>query len=384
MNYRKDLLENILPFWLKHALDRENGGIFTCLDREGRVYGTEKSVWFQGRSLWTFCKTYNLIEKDPALLDAAKGIYEFLPKCVDTDGRMFFTVTADGRGLQKKSDFYSDAYVAIGCAEYAKATGDAEAVANAERCFSAAYDCFKDMTQSTLDPHARSLKEQAPQMLMLSTAQTMQTLPTPRAEEYRRIAAECANELAHGGYLTEHGFMESVSTDGGFVDTPTGRTVIPGHSMEAAWFLMSQALLTEDDFLMQFAKKIIDRTFPLGWDKTHGGLLSFVDALGKPPVQLEWDMKLWWPQTEAMIALRLAHRIFGDEQYAERYREVETYCEKHFLDREHGEWYGYLHYDNTVSTDLKGNFFKGPFHIPRFYMLMATMDETGGIEKYLQ
>lgn len=384
MNYRKDLLENILPFWLEHALDRENGGIFTCLDREGKVYGTEKSVWFQGRSLWTFCKTYNLIEKDPALLDAAKGIYEFLPKCVDTDGRMFFTVTADGRGLQKNRDFYSEAYVAIGCAEYAKATGDAEAIANAEHRFSVAYNGFTDMTHSKLDPRVRSLKEQAPQMLMLSTAQIMQTLPTPRAEEYRRIAAECANELSHGGYLTEHGFMESVSTDGCFVDTPTGRTVIPGHSMEAAWFLMSQALLTEDDSLMQFAKRIIDRTFPLGWDKKHGGLLSFVDALGKPPMQLEWDMKFWWPQTEAMIALRMAERVFGEPRYGQLYREVEAYCEKYFIDAEYGEWYGYLHYDNTVSTDLKGNFFKGPFHIPRFYMLMATMDETGGIEKYLQ
>ena len=102
MNYRKQLTEEILPFWLEHALDLENGGIFTCLDREGQIYGSEKSVWFQGRALWTFSKAYNVIEKNPRYIEAAKCIYDFLPKCVDRDGRMFFTVTADGREIQKR------------------------------------------------------------------------------------------------------------------------------------------------------------------------------------------------------------------------------------------------------------------------------------------
>mgnify|MGYP002512130235 CR=1 FL=1 len=131
-------------------------------------------------------------------------------------------------------------------------------------------------------------------------------------------------------------------------------------------------------------KKIIDITLPLGWDEKYGGILMFVDINGRPPLQLEWDMKKWWPQCEAMIALRLAYQLFGNEKYREKYEQLKTYCDKYFVDPKYGEWYGYLHYDNTVSISLKGNIFKGPFHIPRLYMIMAVMDEDGAIDRYAQ
>ena len=110
MNYREQLIDNILPFWLNNAIDYENGGIFTCLDREGVIYGREKSVWFQGRALWTFSKAYNTIKADKEYLKAAKCIYDFLPKCTDTDGRMFFTVTADGREINPKKPWKLGVY----------------------------------------------------------------------------------------------------------------------------------------------------------------------------------------------------------------------------------------------------------------------------------
>ena len=87
-------------------------------------------------------------------------------------------------------------------------------------------------------------------------------------------------------------------------------------------------------------------------------------------------MKLWWPQCEAMIALRMAAELTGEKKYLAEYESLLDYTEKNFVDREYGEWYGYLHYDNTPSTTLKGNIFKGPFHVPRFYMIMAMMDEN--------
>ena len=178
--------------------------------------------------------------------------------------------------------------------------------------------------------------------------------------------------------------MESVSKDGKFVDTPNGRIVNPGHSMEAAWFIMSEGMLTDNKEAIEFGKRIIDLTSPIGFDKKHGGIIAFTDIDGKPPVQLEWDMKLWWPQCETMIAARLAYIVYGDEKYNKMYEELKEYCKKYFCDDEYGEWYGYLHYDNTVSTTLKGNIFKGPFHSPRLYMIMAVMDETGNMTEYLK
>ena len=93
-------------------------------------------------------------------------------------------------------------------------------------------------------------------------------------------------------------------------------------------------------------------------------------------------MKLWWPQCEAMIALRLASSVFCDSGYKKKYEELLAYTERYFVDGEFGEWYGYLHYDNTPSTTLKGNIFKGPFHVPRFLMIMSILDEGKSITDF--
>jgi N-acylglucosamine 2-epimerase len=176
--------------------------------------------------------------------------------------------------------------------------------------------------------------------------------------------------------------LESVSADGKFVDSPNGRIINPGHSLEAAWFILLEGVLADNEKAIEVGKKIIDITLPLGWDKKHGGIIAFCDVSGNPPVQLEWDMKLWWPQCETMIAARLAYLLFKEEKYLQMYEAIKAYCEKYFVDHKHGEWYGYLHYDNTISTTLKCNIFKGPFHVPRYYMIMAAMDECGSIESY--
>lgn len=386
IDYRKELTEDILPFWLKEAIDGEYGGIMTCLDREGHLYGDEKSVWFQGRALWSFSKAYNVIEKDPRYLAAAKTIYEFLPKCEDTDGRMYFTVTRDGRGIQKRRYYFSETFAAIGCAEYYAASGDEEALIAARKYFDIAYDCFigKIHNEPKLNPETVTRKALSPVMIMLSTAQTMRAIDTEKKERYAKIAASCLDEILHGGFLTEKALLESVNSDGSFSDTPAGRVVNPGHSMEAAWFVMLEGILTDNREAIEAGKKIIDITLPLGWDEKNGGIIAFTDVLGKPAMQLEWDMKLWWPQCETIIAAELAHRLFGEEKYKKLREDTEAYCERFMLDRERGEWYGYLHYDNSVANSLKGNIFKGPFHIPRLYILMASMRACGDIRFYAE
>lgn len=335
--------------------------------------------------MWTFSKAYNVIDKNPKYLEAAETIYNFLPKCTDIDGRMFFTVTQDGREIQKRRYYFSETFAAIGCAEYYKATGDDKVLADAEKYFDVAYECFKGIRKTTpkFNAENQNLKALSPVMIMLSTAQTMRSMKCSNTDRYAQIAKECLDEIINGGFLTDKALMESVSSDGKFVDSPTGRVVNPGHSMEAAWFIMLEGIATKNQEAIEVGKKIIDITLPLGWDKKNGGIIAFTDVAGKPPVQLEWDMKLWWPQCETMIALRLAYILFKEEKYKEKYEELKDYCKKYFIDNTFGEWYGYLHYDNSVSTTLKGNIFKGPFHIPRLYMIMAILDETGDILDYM-
>ncbi len=382
MNFRKELKENILPFWLP-MVDEENGGIFTQVDREGKIYGREKSVWFQGRALWVFSKAYNVIENRSEYLTAAEKIYSFLEKCTDTDGRMYFTVTEDGRGLQKRRYYFSETFAAIGAMELYKATGREEVLKTAERYFDVAYECFVGIRKNPpkINPENLRMKALSPIMIMLSTASVMRS-GAKNAEKYDKIARECAEEIISGGFLTEYGLLESVSIEGEFKNIPQGRVINPGHSLECAWFLMQEGLISKNKGLLDGAREIIDKTLKIGVDKDHGGIIAFTDCLGYPPTALEWDMKLWWPQCEAMIALRLAAELFDSEEYLKEYENLLEYTEKYFVDKDHGEWYGYLHYDNTPSTTLKGNIFKGPFHIPRFYMIMALMDDKSFVEKF--
>ena len=382
MNFRKELIDVILPFWLP-MVDSVNGGIYTQVDREGKIYGTDKSVWFQGRALWVFSKAYNSIEKRPEYLEAAEKIYSFLEKCTDTDGRMYFTVTEDGRGLQKRRYYFSETFAAIGAMELYKATGREEVLAAAERYFDVAYECYTGVRKNPpkVNPDNCKMKALSPIMIMLSTASVMRS-GAKNPEKYDKIARASAEEILHGGFLTEYGLLESVGVDGQFKNTPAGRVINPGHSLECAWFLMQEGAITGNDSLTKGAEEIIEKTLKIGIDRTHGGIIAFTDCMGYPPTALEWDMKLWWPQCEAMIAFRLAEILTKDEKYAKLYNELLSYTEKYFVDKEYGEWYGYLHYDNTPSTTLKGNIFKGPFHIPRFYMIMALMDEGSFFEKY--
>lgn len=382
--FREILQEDILKFWLDKSFDWKHGGVYTNLDQEGNIYGTDKSVWFQGRTLWVFAKAYNLIEKRPEYLEAAKMIYEFLTtKCVDEDGRMFFLVTEDGRPLQRRRYYFSETFASIGCAELYKATGDRKYLEDAERYFKVAYECFKGVRKNPpkFNTENHQMKALSPVMIMLSTAQELRSIDEV-VEKYDAIAKECLDEILHGGFLTEKALLENVAADGSFVDSPTGRTVNPGHSLEAAWFVMTEGLLTDNQEALDAAKKMIDITLPLGLK--DNSIIAFTDVLGKPPVALEWDMRLWWPQCEAMIALRMAGEIYQDEKYTKIYEELLKYVNVHFRDYENGEWYGYLHCDGTVSTTLKGNTYKGCFHIPRFYMIMEAMEEKNGILRYMK
>ncbi len=384
MDFKKYLTDDVLKFWLSDAIDKECGGIMTQLDREGNVYGTEKSCWFQGRALWTFAKAYNFIEKKPEYLEACHKIYSFFPKCGNENFRMAFTVTKEGAPIQKRRYYFSETFAAIGHIEYYKATGLEEALEKAEKYFDVAYSIFKDpsLTTPKFETPGKAL---SPVMIMLATAQVMRSA-SKNPEKYNAIAKEMVNEVFEGGYLSEEAgaLLESVSLDGKFCNTPSGRVVNPGHSLEAAWFLMSEGVYQNDENIINKAKYIIDITMPKAELPDYEGIIAFRDALGKPAGALEWDMKLWWPQCEALIANLMAYKVLGDEKYKKDYDRLLSYAFKAFADTEYGEWYGYLHYDNTPANYLKGNIFKGPFHLPRMLMMLYSMEKGDSVLEFMK
>ena len=368
---RDFLLNNVLPFWIKHAIDHESGGLFNFIDREGRVYGSDKNVWFAGRTMYTYSLAYNELDKNPAYLDVAENMYNFLPKCeLDESGRLPFIASREGRAIVADSTYYSETFAAIGCAEYYIATGKVDVWNKAEQYFDIAYRLYREDLARVPSPDVSKTETKAlgPSMIMLATAQVLRKI---NHDKYDRIAVECADEiLTH--FFEDKGLLENVTLDGCFLDTPVGREINPGHSLEAAWFLMSEGVYRDNGLYKNKAKEIIDISMKHGY--REGGIIAFCDCDGNPPDHLEWDMKIWWPQCEAMIANRLCYNVFGEEKYLQSFEALRDWCFDRYPDPEFGEWYGYMHYDGTRASTLKGNYSKGPFHLPRMLYLVDKLE----------
>ncbi|MEK0452022.1 MAG: hypothetical protein RL088_4290 [Verrucomicrobiota bacterium] len=369
--YRDALLDDVIPFWLWHGLDREHGGMLTALDRDGSLLDTDKSVWFQGRAGWMFGSLYNTVEQRAEWLEASRSCVEFLrAHCFSPEGKMWFTVTRDGRPLRMRRYVFSESFAAIAFAAYAKATGDLRAADEAAKAL--AIYLHYSFTPGAMLPKfepTRPMKGIGAHMIGMVTAQEIRAnlgdieVSGKTCTEW--ITASIA-EIERDFLKPEHeALMEVVAPDGAVIDHIDGRTLNPGHAIECAWFIMHEGRHRKDERLIALGAKILDWMWARGWDREYGGLLYFADVLGKPVQEYWHDMKFWWPHCEAIIATLLAWKLTGEDRYAAMHAQVHDWSFAHFPDREHGEWFGYLHRDGSVSQRAKGNMFKGPFHLPR-------------------
>jgi N-acylglucosamine 2-epimerase len=131
------------------------------------------------------------------------------------------------------------------------------------------------------------------------------------------------------------------------------------------WFIMDLAQRRGERVWIDKAVDVMLRTIAHGWDEEYDGIFYFLDRLGKPPQQLEWDQKLWWVHVETLVALALAFELTGRRDCWEWYERVHAYTWARFPDPQHGEWYGYLNRRGEVLLPLKGGKWKGCFHVPR-------------------
>ena len=371
--YRDDLVNDIMPFWLKNGLDRVNGGVYTCVNRDGSLIDSTKSVWFQGRFAFVCSFAYNTIEKNPEWLAAAKSTIDFIEThCFDTDGRMYFEVMADGTPLRKRRYVFSESFAAIAMAEYAKASGD---MSYAKK----ALNLFKDIRKFVATPgymepkYLPSLQAKGHSlvMILINTASRIRNvINDPVLDQQIDESIASLKDFMKPEFKA---LLEMVGPNGEFIDTINGRLINPGHCIETAWFLLEEAKHRGwDKELTSQALQILDWSWEWGWDKQYGGIINFRDCKNLPPQDYSQDMKFWWPQTEAIIATLYAYEATGDDKYLIWHKQISEWTYAHFPDTEYGEWYGYLHRDGTVAQPAKGNIFKGPFHIPR--MMIKSYD----------
>lgn len=368
-----DLEQDIMPFWMKYGLDRVNGGVFTSLDRTGQLMDSTKSVWFQGRFGYICSAAYNKVRNDNGWLEASASTIKFIEEhCIDSDGHMFFAVTADGRPLQKRRYVFSECFAAIAFAEYAKASGETEYAVKA-------LDMFRNIlrmldTPGFLQPkYMFESRGHSITMILINVAAVLgQVCDDPLLRTTTDKSVEALKRyFMHPEFRT---ILEMVGPEGEFIDTCAGRTINPGHCMETGWFILDLARsLNGDRELTEMGTQIIDWAWDWGWDNEFGGLINFRDCKGYPHQDYSQDMKFWWPQCETILASLYAFNATGDEKYLAMHKKAFDWAFEKMPDREYGEWYGYLHRDGTVAQNAKGNMFKGPFHIPR--MMMTAIGE---------
>ncbi|WP_444297636.1 AGE family epimerase/isomerase [Leyella stercorea] len=374
-SYKKDLTENIMPFWMKYGLDRENGGVYTCVNRDGSLMDTTKSVWFQGRFAFICSFAYNNVEKNQEWLDAAKSTLEFIEKhCFDEQGHMYFSVTAEGKPLRKRRYVFSETFAAIAMSEYALATGD-------QHWAKRAIQVFEDTQRFLATPGFLPAKFEADVklqghsivMILINVGSCIRKVVNdPKlTQQIDESIEKLKKYFIHPEFKC---LLETVGENGEFIDTNMTRTINPGHCIETSWFIMEEAKLRGwDKPMFDMALQVFDWSWDWGWDKQYGGIINFRDCKNLPPQDYSQDMKFWWPQCETIIASLYAYLGTGDEKYLYRHERISEWTYAHFPDAEYGEWYGYLHRDGTVAQPAKGNLYKGPFHIPRMmikgYML---------------
>ena len=376
--YKSELLDKVIPFWLEKSQDKEFGGFFTCLERDGSVFDTDKFIWLQGREVWMFATLYNKVEKKQEWLDAAIQGAEFLKK-YGHDGNLnwYFALDREGHPLVEPYNIFSYTFAVIAFGQLAIATGNEEYANIAKRTFEIVLSKVDNPKGkwSKASPGARALKSFALPMILCNVA--LEIEPLLEKDFLEEKIKECVHEVMDVFYHPELGLIvEHLGVNNELVDCMDGRLLNPGHAIEAMWFIMDLGKRLGDQALIEKAVDIALKEVEYGWDKQYNGIFYFMDRLGHPLQQLEWDQKLWWVHIETLITMIKGYQLTGNQKCLEWFEKVHNYTWTHFADNEHPEWFGYLNRQGEVLLTLKGGKWKGCFHVPRgLFQCWTILDE---------
>ena len=365
--YKSELLDKVLPFWLNNSQDKEFGGYFTCLERDGSVFDTDKFIWLQGREVWMFATLYNKVEKRQEWLDCAIQGAEFLKK-YGHDGNLnwYFSLDREGNPLVEPYNIFSYTFAVIAFGQLSIATGSKEYAEIAKKTFDIVLSKVTNPKGKWNKSVAgtRNMKSFALPMILCNVALEIESLLEP--DFLKSTIDTCIHEVMEVFYRPELGLIvEHIGTDGELKDNFDGRLLNPGHAIEAMWFIMDLGARLGRKDLIEKAVEIALNEVEYGWDKEYDGIFYFMDRLGHPTQQLEWDQKLWWVHIETLITMIKGYQLTGNEKCLEWFERVHNYVWAHFVDEEYPEWYGYLNRQGEVLLPLKGGKWKGCFHVPR-------------------
>ncbi|WP_432797453.1 AGE family epimerase/isomerase [Poriferisphaera sp. WC338] len=380
------LTNNILPFWHARTLDHKHGGYLHRFDREGNVTGTDKLVWCQARQAFLFASLHRQLKLDSKWLDFAEHGRKFLlEKCVNHEGRFYYLVDQAGNPIQKKISILTEVFIFMALAEIQLATGkvrDTEIMLNI-------YNRALETDQSGQCPESihftipQGHRWQVPSMLLTGIGTLAQQVFDPKkiTPEVNAAADRMLYEFSND---QSQCFFEFIQLDGKLPTHPDCRILNPGHAIEASWFCLDWAYRNNDTTRAERAAQVIEWSYKLALDHQYGGLIAYCTPDGTRPPGPEimnisgehWDTKIWWVQAESMCGLLLAGLLTSRTHLTQEAINLWKYCQEHFIDQSHGEWFEYLHRHNTIMSAQKSSWVRCAFHIPRCLVKMIlALDE---------
>ena len=375
--YRTHLLENIIPFWMRHGVDREHGGISNMLDENGNAVAYDKYLWSQGRALWTFSALYNRIEKRDEWLEFAHHIYEYIiAHGRGENGHWLYRLDKDGNILDRDISISVDGFVMTGLAEYYAATGKPEALQFALETYERVSARLLQPGSYGLAPYEIPSGMKAHGVAMLFSFFFYNLGEVAASDKIKDHGVELAREILNDFYVPEYdAILEYVSLDGEFVDSPEGRACVPGHAIEALWFLITIFERSGNQALIPRCCELIKRHLELAWDEEFGGLKLALDIKGQTPGYWKHaDYKPWWVQVEALVATAYAFVHTGEPWCMEWHQRVQEWTWAHYP-APAGEWRQWVDRSGqpTASAVLP---VKDPFHLPRALMYLIDVFEN--------
>jgi N-acylglucosamine 2-epimerase len=407
--YRSHLQDALLPFWAR-AVDHANGGVYTSFDNSGRVLlNRNKYTWSQGRYIWLMAHLSELcgkglVEGDPLeYRERADRTVAFLRSHVFLEsGNCAFLLSETGEKLESipgagfDTSVYADCFFAIGLCEHARVFGSATSLELASSLY-ASIRRRLSTGEVRSEPYAilPGYKAHGFPMIMLHLSEQLAAAMKAQGDpRFDSIVGDCAaylSDIMDNFLLKDAGIVAEILAPESARGTILERHVNPGHTIECMWFAARAAGLTGLRDYIEVTARVTAQSFALGWDKEHGGLFHYVDRDGGMPkgsvsgdafeasISATWDMKLWWPHSEALYSSLLAYSSQRDQRFLDIYRSLHRYTFSVFpnADKSVGEWIQIRNRKGVPEEKVVALPVKDPYHIMRNVMLIIELLSNG-------
>lgn len=398
-----ELTTGILPFWMEKMTDNVQGGFYGRIDGDDKLHADEpKGAILNARILWTFSAAYRLLRKPEYLETATRAKRYIIDKFYDNDfGGVYWSLTANGEPLDTKKQVYAQGFAIYGLSEYARATGDREALDYAVKLFETVEKYSFDRDRNGyIEAFTREWQPIEDMRLSDKDENTSKTMNThlhilePYANLYRvwkdeRLERQLRNmlDLFTGKILNKKTYHLDLFFDNDW--RTDGKIISYGHDIEASWLIHEAALVLGDEALLKRIEPVIVNIaraadeglnpdgsmiyeaappiLPIGEELAEGGQRQSLPSKGR----LEGlDRELhWWVQAENVVGHVNLYQHFGDEKALDTAMKCWQFIKDKIIDHANGEWHWSLMPDGSVNRrDDKAGFWKCPYHNGRMCM----------------